>query len=942
MAKVNTGTLTRVANYEILKPDNRIGDTRGFNVQSALVLVLLVAWTATAASGDESTDGSHWAYVRPQRSVLPETQDRNWPQNEIDYFVLQRLEREGLAPSSRADKVTLIRRVTLDLTGLPPTPDEVESFLTDQSDDAYDKVVDRLLHSEQYGERMTAWWLDLARYADTHGYEGDGTRTIWLYRDWVIDAFHRGLPFDRFTIEQLAGDLLPNPTDSQRIATGFHRNSPFCYEAGTNLEQFRVESVIDRVNTTMTVWMGTTMGCAQCHDHKYDPFSQRDYFQLYAFFNNSADADAEVGTISATSPLDRATVAQHKARLAELRRKYAANFPELAAEQRRWEDESTTRKRWRIIIPSEVKSLHGADLELLDDNSILARGKNPDHDVYELTFSAPELSLAAIGIEVLKHQSLPHNGPGRYEDNGNFGLSDLQIDYAPAESPGRWQMVRFQKAKASYEADGDKIDGVIDDDKSTNWCTNQNAGHAMFVADKPYVISAGSLLRIQMRHDSQSDRHGVGRFRFWVFSSDRVEELSKRELAPLPTLALLEIPRATRTEEQRSQLAEYFRSIAPVLASVRKEIATLEEKILPSSTLVMVEGDEPRETHIFHRGSFLDPGELVRPHVPAAWHSWPEKEEFSRLGLARWLMRPDNPLVARVTMNRIWALLFGKGIVETSEDFGIQGSPPSHPMLLDYLATEFVSDGWNLQAMQKQIVTSATYCQSSSTTPDRLERDPDNRLFARGPVFRLDAEMIRDNALAVSGLLTRQLGGPGVFPYQPPGIYEQIHSYATQWEPSSNGQQYRRALYIWWKRTAPYPSMITFDAPRRNICVERRSRTNTPLQALITLNDPVFVQCAAALGRRMATEIKGDERQRAAYGFQLCVARPPTSEEVDLLVELYHENLAIYLQDPTAARTFSVHSLSDELPNDAAAGELAAWSIVGNVLLNLDETLTKY
>lgn len=903
-----------------------------------LVFFLLVASSAGVGGAGESASGAHWAYNAPQRPVLPEVQDRDWPVNEIDYFVLQRLEQADLVPTGPADKVTLIRRVTLDLTGLPPTRQQVQAFLDDRSDEAYATVVERLLGSEQYGERMAAWWLDLARYADTHGYEGDGPRNIWLYRDWVIDAFHRGLPFDRFTVEQLAGDLLPGATDLQRIATGFHRNTPFCYEAGTDLEQFRVESVVDRVNTTMTVWMGTTMGCAQCHDHKYDPFSQRDYYQLYAFFNNSAEADASSGVIATTSPLARDAVARHSVRLAELREELAAESPELAAEQRRWEQQQVDEKQWQVISPMSYRSLHGADLRVLKDSSVLVGGKNPEHDVYELTFSLPELALGArgigaMGIEVLKHESLPHGGPGRYDGNGNFALSNLKVEYATSDQPDRWRPVHFSNAVASYEEGGDRVLGVLDDEDLTNWCTNQSAAHAIFITDQAYVVPAGSILRIVMQHNSQWDFHGVGRFRWWVATGQIPDDQS-----PLEAVAVLEVPPEARTPQQRTVLAEYYRVIAPCLEPVRQEIAELETQMVTASTMVMVERDEPRATHIFHKGSFLDPGEMVEPGVPAAWHAWPENAPFNRLGLARWLMETDNPLVARVTMNRIWALIFGQGIVETSEDLGSQSALPSHPMLLDYLATEFVAAGWDLQEMQRQIVTSATYRQSSAITPRRLEQDPGNRLFSRGPVFRLDAEMIRDNALAVSGLLTQQLGGPGVYPYQPPGVFEQIHSFTTAWDTSTDGQQYRRALYTWWKRTAPYPSMLTFDAPRRGVCVERRPRTNTPLQALVTLNDPVYVQCAAALGRRMVMEVEGDAHRRAAFGFELCVARQPTRGELDQLVELYRDNLAIYQRDTEAAA-----NLIGE--NSAPGGDLAehaAWSVVGNVLLNLDETLTKY
>ncbi|MDB4805085.1 DUF1549 and DUF1553 domain-containing protein [bacterium] len=905
-----------------------------------ILLFLLVSWPAISIAAPKQTP--HWSYVKPQRPSFPETRSANWVQNEIDYFVLHRLESEGLSPSPQADKTTLIRRVTLDLTGLPPTLQEIDAFMADDSQGAYSRLIDQLLESPQYAERMTAWWLDMARYADTSGYESDPARSIWLYRDWVIDAFRRGLPFDQFTVQQLAGDLLPNPTVDQRLATGFHRNAPFCYEAGTDLEQFRVESVVDRVNTTMTVWMGTTMGCAQCHDHKYDPFTQREYFQLYAFFNSSAETDPNVGTLSAISPLNRGMVGLEE-RIAEIEKTLEADTPELIAAQVAWEASFARENQWQVLAPRKYESLAGATLDRLDDDSILVSGENSAHDTYELTiqWDGNSSDLTAIGMEVLKHESLPSGGPGRYDSNGNFALSNLQIEYALPNNPGKWQSVTFAKAYASYEEANDKVAGTIDDDPVTNWCTNNNAAHAVFIADKPYRLTDGCIVRIRMRHDSKWEHHGVGRFRLWV-SSGNTDKLDRGELAPLLVLAALSIPNELRTSEQSSRISDYYRSISPLLAPARREIVNLRNQLSTSQTLIMVEREEPRETRLLNRGSFLDPGDLVEPEIPAAWHDWPEGAPRNRLGLAQWLMHSDNPLVGRVTMNRIWAMFFGKGIVKTSEDFGVQASQPTHPKLLDYLATQFVAGGWNIRAMQKQIVTSASYRQSSRVTRGLVQHDPNNELFARGPAFRLDAEMIRDNALAISGLLTRRLGGPGVYPFQPAGVFDQIHSFTTKWEESVDGNQFRRALYTWWKRTAPYPSLLTFDAPRRNVCVERRSRTNTPLQALVTLNDPVFFQCATALGRRMATEIKGNARQRVTYGFRVSVARPPTSSEVDQLVELYTANLKIFQNDLGAALSVASNDLPGDLPKDVSVAELAAWAIVGNVLLNLDETLTKY
>jgi len=902
--------------------------------------VIVVVLGQTHCLAADSGDPTHWSYVQPVQPPRPATRDASWPRNEIDYFVLHRLEQSGLSPSPPADRITVIRRVYLDLIGLPPSPDDVDAFLADESADAYERLVDRLLETYQYGERMATWWLDMARYADTNGYEGDGSREIWLYRDWVIHAFQQGIPFDQFTVEQLAGDLLSEPTDDQRIATGFHRNTPFCYEAGTDLEQFRVESVVDRVNTTMTVWMGTTMACAQCHSHKYDPFNQQEYFQLYWFFNNSAEDNGRGATLSSHSPLNRTAAEALAHEATQLRQQLEAETPELAAAQQAWETSLVANTSWHVLTPNHHVSLDGSTLGLLDDDSVLVSGGNPDHDTYELEAEWDGGKLSALGLEVLKHEGLPHGGPGRYEENGNFHISQIQVEMASPERPGEWQNVQFVKALASHE-EGGGPGGLIDDDDATFWCTNQESAHAVLMADKEYTAPAGTRVRIRMRHDSHQDQHGVGCFRLWV-SSGSTDAMEQEGLASLPTLASLRVPSEQRTDEQKKGLRDYFRGVAPELAPLRQRLTDVEERAAPASTMVMVEREEPRETRLLVRGSYLDPGEAVEPGIPAAWHEWPAGAPMNRLGLARWLVQPENPLVGRVTMNRIWAMFFGQGIVETSEDFGTQGSRPKHPELLDYLATQFVAGGWDLQAMQKRIAMSATYRQSSRVSSDLVQRDPNNDLFARGPAFRLDAEMIRDLALRSSGLLTERVGGPGVYPFQPPGVFEQIHSFTTQWETSTDGDQFRRALYTWWKRTAPYPSMLTFDAPRRSVCSERRPRTNTPLQALVTLNDPVFVQSAVALGRRMATEFDGDSRQRVAHGFRLCVARMPTQQETDELVELYQENLAIYQHDADAASAIATSGSNDPLPEHISVAELAAWSVVGNVLLNLDETLTKY
>ncbi len=674
---------------------------------TAKEIATLRAWIDQGAKYE-----AHWAYVKPVRPALPAVKDRSWVRNGIDTFILARLEREGLTPSREADRATLIRRVSLDLTGLPPSVEEVLAFETDPRPDAYERLVDRLLASPHYGEHQARPWLDMARYADTNGYEKDDRRLIWPYRDWLIDACNRDLPFDRFTIEQIAGDLLPNPTRAQLIATGFHRNTMVNTEGGTDDEEFRVAALVDRVNSTMTVWMGTTMACAQCHNHKYDPFSQKEYYRLLAFFNSTQD-----------------------------------------------------------------------------------RGRSNE----------PTLELPS-----------------------------------PEQARQRRQL-------------------------------------------------RGAMARLQLT-------------------------LLTPQAWPALTLA-------------RPVLAQ----LAPLRAR--------EQAIRPLTTLVMKELPKPRPTHVHVRGNHRNLGEEVQPGVPAAWHPLPPNQPANRLTLARWLVDPDNPLVGRVTMNRLWARYFGHGFVETSEDFGVQGEPPTHPELLDWLATEFVARHWSMKAMHRLVVTSATYRQDARVTPPLYERDPYNRLYARGPRFRLSAEAVRDNALAVSGLLTRKLGGPSVFPYQPDGIWNNPYS-SDRWVMSTNGDQYRRGLYTFWRRTAPYAAFMAFDAPSREVCWERRVRTNTPLQALATLNDKSFIECSAALARRIVTEAKSDAAARAAYGFRLCVARAPNRTELDQLLALYRERLEAYRKDPAAARLMAAGGLSAP-PAGTDAAELAAWTVVANVLLNLDETITK-
>ena len=699
---------------------------------SAEQVGLLRAWIDQGAKWPAEADAiasaasTHWAYKKPERPALPQVKNTTWPRNEIDFFVLARLEKEGLAPQSEVDRARLIRRVSLDLIGLPPTIEEVDAFLADKSPDAYEKVVDRLLDSPHYGERWARPWLDLARYADTNGYEKDSRRVMWPYRDWVINALNKNMSFDEFTLEQLAGDLLPNATLDQKVATGFHRNTMINAEGGVDPEEYRVAAVIDRVNTTATVWLGTTLGCCQCHSHKYDPFKQKEYYQFMAFFNNTADI-----------------------------------------------------------------------------------GPNED----------PKLELPeAVGK----------------------GL-------------------------------GDKAQGAGDKDKTAS--------------ERSLAGSFTSRCAPEAKQEEKDDKSETSKD-----DSKKPKKAKKQAKKPEP-------PKLT--------------------------------------TLVMQELPKPRVQHLFVGGSFLNPGEVVSPGVPAVLNPFPASQTPNRLGLAKWLVDPANPLTARVAINRIWAQYFGSGIVLTIEDFGTKGERPTHPELLDWLATEFIRHHWDLKAMHRLIVTSATYRQSSRATPELLERDPQNRLLARGPRVRLEAELVRDQALAVSGLLAKKIGGPSVMPPQPDGIWSSPYS-GDRWATAAGEDRYRRGLYTFWKRTAPYPSFMSFDAPSREFCVVRRPRTNTPLQALALLNDPVYIEAAQALARRIVESSSSDPQARLARGFRLCLARAPEPTESERLVALYSQELARFRADEKAAQSMAGPvSAADDL------AERAAWTVVANVLLNLDETLNK-
>jgi mono/diheme cytochrome c family protein len=906
----------------------------------------------------------HWAYQTPVRPDPPEVRGKKWARNPIDIFVLDALEQRGLRPSPEAGRETLIRRVSFDLTGLPPTLAEIDAFLADSSPNAYEKVVDRLLASPQYGERMAQHWLDLARYADTNGYHIDNHRDIWKYREWVINAFNQNMPFDEFTIEQLAGDLLQNATIEQKIASGFHRNVMVNFEGGADPDEYLTKYVGDRVNTTATVFLGATMACAECHDHKYDPFTQKDFYRFYAFFNTVAEKGLD-GNKESPAPRLQVPTPEQARKLEELHGQITrledtlkGPLPVVDAAQVVWEQEQAEVARnpllgWKPIELAEFASQKGATLLRLDDQSVLASGTNPDQDVYEVAARTKVTGIRAVRLEALTHDSLPHKGAAR-SDGGNFVLTGFEVETAPEGSPGEASPVAFSRAEADYVQleGGDFSAGkAIDGDPKSGWAVGGDKlrvnRQAIFVAKTPFGFEGGTKLKVRLRFESSLPKHAIGRFRLSFTITDQPKIETEMPKAITQSLAVAE---ESRTEAQRSELSTFYRTkISPEGQALSHEIAGLRaaesalNRMVPV-TMVMQEMAQPRKTFVLVRGDFRSKGEEVTPGVPEVLPPLPQGLPANRLSLAKWLVDPGHPLVARVTVNRYWQHYFGTGIVKTANDFGTQGDWPSHPELLDWLATEFIADKWDIKAMQKLIVMSATYRQSSKVDHHSLELDPENRLLARGPRYRLDAEEIRDNALALSGLLNPQLGGPSVYPYQPPGLWEEIafgNEFSSQsYTPSKGADLYRRGIYTYWKRSVPYPSLTAFDAPNRELCTVQRPRTNTPLQALTLLNDPVFVEAARGLAQRTLIEGGTDTTSRLRFAFRVCTARWPQPKELEVLTNMYNQQLDHYRGDSKAAQAL-LRVGESPCPADMNPAELAAWTAIGNVLLNLDETISK-
>lgn len=921
---------------------------------------LLRQWIAQGADYQE-----HWSFVVPRQAKIPEVKNSKWPKNDIDRFVLARLEAAGLAPSPEADKTTLIRRATLDLTGLPPMPAEVDAFLADKSDDAYEKMVDRLFTSPHHGERLALDWLDAARYADTHGYHIDSGRDMTRWRDWVINSFNRNKPFDQFTIEQLAGDLIPEATLEQKVASGFNRNHMINFEGGAVPDEYHTAYIVDRVNTTGAVWLGLTVGCAQCHDHKFDPITQKDFYRFFAFFHNVPENGLD-GSKGNAAPLLKVPDADQERKLKELtlriqeiERQLAGSLPEVDAAQIEWEKSALekTSVEWTVLDPLEYRSAGGATLKRLDDKSLLASGENPAVETYTVTARTNTKNITALRLEALPDESFAGKGPGR-SVNGNIVLTDVKLSARLAsQSENQAEVVRFKQASADFSQKDFPVANAIDADPKSGWAIHPEVGKAhAAIFELPQPLGSGDeiALGITLDFQSQFGQHQCGKFRLSVTTAKNPHA---SQGLPDTVMQILAVVPEKRNDQQRADLRTYYRTqISPEtklltdeLAALRKSQAEL-DKLVPTA-MVMQEMASPRETFMLLRGQYDKKGEKVTAGVPEHIAPFPKEAPQNRLGLARWLVGSDQPLTSRVIVNRYWQMFFGTGLVKTAEDFGSQGELPSHPELLDWLAVRFMTRGehmaWDVRVLLRLIVTSATYRQSSVVPRDLYAKDPENRLLARGPRFRLQAEFIRDQALAVSGLLNRKIGGQSVSPYQPPGLWEELMSRAdgANWTAQTYVQShgpdlYRRTMYTFWKRTCPPPTLATFDAPDRETCTVRRARTNTPLQALILLNDPTYVEASRKLAERILTEGGQTPDEKIAFAFKLATARSPSAKELGVLRQILNRQLTAYKQEPDKAQ--KLLAVGESPRNEKLdITELAAWATVASVILNLDETVTK-
>jgi hypothetical protein len=906
----------------------------------------------------------HWAFEKPVKTELPKVSNAGWPRSDLDRFVLKKLDEAGLKPSPTADRITLLRRLSLDLIGLPPTPGEVDAFLKDGSPDAYDRQIERLLKSQHYGERWGRIWLDAARYADTDGYEKDKPRTVWFYRDWVINAFNRDLPYDDFIIEQLAGDLLPTPTQDQIVATGFLRNSMLNEEGGIDPEQFRMEAMFDRMDAVGKSILGMTIQCSQCHNHKYDPLTQKEYYQLFAYLNNVEEA---VPVVYPADQLRQVNSLQRKIRRIEagLKKKH----PDWRKRIEKWGQEiRADDRRWQ---PLDIVNIgnHAQRYGRLADGSLLAAGYSPPRFTSTFAHTNELENITAIRVELMTNPNLPGYGPGR-SYKGLFALSELRVNIATQADPKKKTKVAFAGAMSDFDQpeaelearfdDGTKNRRVtgpasyaIDGDTKTAWSNDRGPGRrnsdtvAVFKLKQPIGSKQGNVLYLDLSqvHGGKSGNdfvaQNLGRFRISVLTGP---SSGKTPVAP-NIRELLARAAASRSGVEWNTLFSHWRTTVVEFADANRQVEALWKQWPEGTTAYAFQVREmARSTTILNRGDWLKPGGVVEPGVPAFLHKLPKEAAPNRLTLARWLASKNSPTTARAFVNRVWQAYFGKGLVTTPEDFGIQGEPPTHPGLLDWLSVEFMDSGWSIKHLHRLIVNSATYRQRSRVSEKLLAKDPYNRLLARGSRFRIDAELVRDVTLAVSGLLNPKMGGPSVMVPAPIFLFKAPASYGDfPWVNDTGPDKYRRAVYTYRRRSTPFPALTVFDAPPGDFSCVSRQRSNTPLQALTTLNEPLFMEAAQALALKTVRKGGKSHESRMRYAFRRCVSRRPDAVEFKALLNLLNNQNRRFAGDEKNAWILATTDPENrpDLPNGTTAGNLAAWTAVSRVLLNMDETITK-
>lgn len=914
---------------------------------------LLTAWIAQGAVYE-----AHWSHIPP--TIVPANMpgELGTVQNPIDAFILHKLKQEGVAPAAEADKVTLVRRLYWDILGIPPAPKVVQDFVASTDPGAYDALVDSLLASPHYGERMAMDWLDVVRYADSNGYHSDEFRSVSAYRDYVINAFNNNMPFDQFTREQLAGDLLPNPTREQKVASGYNRLNQITAEGGAQEKEYLAKYAADRVRTTSTTWLGTTMACAECHNHKFDPITTKEFYQFEAFF---ADVD-EKGVYGSggiweprmylPTPEQERQEAALTADIQAHQTTLAMDTPALQEARKAWESNLSSQRAGSIqpwIRPEPVSITAQGETKFLvtPDKRILASGPEKETDEYTIQLPGQDGPISAVMLEVLDDILLG----GVSRGGGNFLLTNFTATWrGPGQTEGK--PLNFISASADYEQQGFPVTNVLDADVKSGWSADSHlkrGNHAIvFRLAEPVALQAGGVLEIRLYFNSSFAGHQIDSFRLG-YTADTVAARTPWPILPQAIRSTLVADRSARTPEREQALTSYFLATTPALDGPRNALAKTQADLTNlhnamATTLITQARPQPRTIRVLARGNWQDEtGEVVEPGTPAAFPALGVTgRRANRLDLANWLVRRDNPLTARVTMNRLWKRFYGTGISKILDELGAQGEWPTHPELLDWLAVEFMDSGWDMKHMVRLMVTSEAYRRTSESSPEQRSHDPYNRLVAHQSRFRVEAELVRDGALAMSGLLSETIGGRSVFPYQPEGYYANCNTFGgvLAYDTEKDANQYRRGLYSFWKRTFLHPSMLAFDAPSREECTAERPISNTPLQALVLLNDPTFVEAARAFAQRIMAEGGDQSDDRIALAFSYALSRAPRPEELALLRDLYQEHLMEYTNDPAAAEAL-MKTGNLPVPEGGNPVDLAAWTSVTRVILNLHETITR-